>query len=361
MNFQRLADIALEGGELSDEQALGVLGSTDVELLPLLDAAYRVRRHFWGNRVQIHVLTNAKSGLCPEDCHYCSQSAISKAPIERYPLMSAEKLLEEARAAARSRARRYCIVISGRGPNAREVDGICDAVRRIKSELDVDICCSVGLIDADQARQFKEAGVDRLNHNLNTSERNHPNICTTHTFQDRLKTLEHARAAGLELCSGAILGQGENDADILSLCREFRRIGMESIPINFLIPIDGTPFGALDSGLNPMRCLRILSLVRFMNPSAELRIAGGREVHLRSLQPLGLYPANSIFVRGYLTTPGQDALEAWKMVEDLGFELEMPPPEDRGESCGNGRGNGSSCGCEAEGEEAAEAAGVGAV
>jgi biotin synthase len=147
-----------------------------------------------------------------------------------------------------------------------------------------------------------------------------------------MRTLMICKAAGLELCSGAIFGQGEGDADIIDLCRDFRRVGMESIPINFLIPIPGTPFGELRHGLTPRRCLRILCLVRFMNPAAEIRIAGGREVHLRHLQPMGLYAANSIFVTGYLTTPGQDAPEAWKMIEDLGFRIEMPPPERAAES-----------------------------
>jgi biotin synthase len=328
-DYNALADIALAGGELNDAQCRAALDAPDADLLDLLAAAYRVRRRFWGRRVQIHVLTNAKSGLCPEDCHYCSQSAISTAPIERYNLMSTEQLLAEARRAAAARSRRYCIVLSGRGPSDAEVEGVCRAVRAIKAELDVDICCSVGLLEPDQARRFKEAGVDRVNHNLNTSERHHESICTTHTFQDRMRTLRVCREAGLELCSGAIFGQGEADDDIIDVTREFRRVGMESIPINFLIPIAGTPFGERDTGLNPRRCLKILALVRFLNPDREIRVAGGREVHLRSLQPLALYAANSIFVTGYLTEPGQDAPEAWRMIEDLGFEIELPPVESR--------------------------------
>lgn len=327
-SWLEMAEAALAGEELSDEQCRAVLACPDEEILALLDAAYRVRRAHWGNRVQIHVLTNAKSGLCPEDCHYCSQSAVSDAPISRYSLMSPEELLDEARRAAATKARRYCIVISGRGPTDPEVDSICESVRRIKSELDLDICCSVGLLGEGQAERFKRAGVDRVNHNLNTSEAHHEKICTTHTFADRMNTLRICKEAGLELCSGAIFGQGEGDADIIDLCRNFRAIGMESIPINFLIPIEGTPFGGLDHGLTPVRCLRILSLVRLTNPRAEIRIAGGREVHLRHLQPMGLYAANSLFVTGYLTTPGQEAPDAWKMIRDLGFEIENPPPGD---------------------------------
>ncbi|MBI3737377.1 biotin synthase BioB [Candidatus Sumerlaeota bacterium] len=328
MIYDNLAQISLDGGSLTDEQCLAVLVSPDADILSLLAAAYRVRRHRWGNTVQIHVLTNAKSGLCPEDCHYCSQSSVSSAGIDRYPLMKVEELVEAARRANEARARRYCMVISARGPADREVEILCEATRRIKSEMDLDICCSVGLLRPEQAAQFKAAGVDRINHNLNTSEKHYPNICTTHTYRDRVETLRVCREAGLELCSGAIFGQWEEDRDIIELAREFRRIGMESIPINFLITIDGTPFGELKTGLTPLRCLKILCLVRLINPAAEIRIAGGREVHLRSLQPLGLYPANSVFVRGYLTEPGQSADEAWKMIEDMGFKLEIPPPSE---------------------------------
>ena len=326
MNYSELADIALAGGALDDAQCRAVLECPDADLLMLLVAAYRVRRHHWGNTVQIHVLTNAKSGLCPEDCHYCSQSSVSTADIDKYSLMDPERLLEEARRAVHARSRRYCIVISGRGPSDAEVDQICDAVRRIKSETDLDICCSVGLLEPDQAARFKEAGVNRINHNLNTSERHHGNICTTHTYQDRLRTLKVCRDAGLELCSGAIFGQGENDEDIIDLAQTFREIGMDSIPINFLIPIEGTPFGQQETGLTPTRCLKILCLVRLLNPDREIRIAGGRELHLKTLQPMALYAANSIFVTGYLTTPGQDAPDAWKMIEDLGFTIELPEP-----------------------------------
>lgn len=323
MDYNRLADISLAGETLTDNQCQAVLNSPDDDLLALLHAAYRVRRATWGNKVQLHVLTNAKSGICPEDCHYCSQSAISTANIERYSLMSEEKLMEAARRAKAAKAFRYCMVISARGPSEAEVDALCKTVRRIKSEIDIGICCSVGLLDPDQARRFKEAGVDRINHNLNTSESHYENICTSHTYRDRIDTLRACREAGLQLCSGAIFGQGETDGDAIELSRAIRELEIESIPINFLIPIEGTPFNNADTGLTPTRCLKLLSLVRFLNPTREIRIAGGREVHLRSLQPLGLYPANSIFVRGYLTEPGQDAPDAWKMIEDLGFEIDL--------------------------------------
>lgn len=329
MNYSELADLALAGGELTDEQAYGVLRASDADTLPILEAAFRVRRHYFGLDVQIHVLTNAKSGLCPEDCHYCSQSSVSNAPVARYALLQPERLLEEAKRAKAAKAMRYCIVDSGRGPTDKEIEQIGRAVRMIKEETGLDICCSLGLIRPEQAARLKEAGVDRINHNLNTSERFHPEICTTHTYQDRLETLKTCKAAGLELCSGAIFGQGENDEDILSVARACRELGQDSIPINFLLPIAGTPFEGRAQDLTPTRCLRILSLMRFMNPDREIRVAGGREYHLRTLQPMALYAANSIFVTGYLTEPGQDAPDAWKMITDLGFRMIQPAAEER--------------------------------
>lgn len=324
MNYQNLAEKAIAGEGLSEEECYAALRAPDCDLLALLDAAYRVRRHYWGNTVQIHVLTNVKSGLCPEDCHYCSQSSVSEAPIDKYTLIDSDKMLEEAKRAKAARAVRYCIVASGRGPTDREIDTLCESVVRIKAETDLDICCSLGLLEPGQARRLKAAGVNRINHNLNTSRRHHPNICTTHTYDDRMRTLRICKEEGLELCSGAIFGQGETDQDIVDLCRAFGEIGMDSIPINFLITIDGTPFGDLDTALTPTRCLKILCLARLLNPDREVRVAGGREFHLKSLQPLALYPANSIFVKGYLTTPGQDAPDAWRMIEDLGFTILEP-------------------------------------
>jgi biotin synthase len=298
-----------------------VLHSTDEQILALLDAAYRVRLRFCGRRVHLHMLINAKSGLCPEDCHYCSQSRVSEADIEKYPMVSVERLLDGARRAALARSRRYCIVISGRGITDHEVDYLAGAVRRIKEEVDIGICCSVGLLTEERARRLREAGVEQLNHNLNTSARYYPEICTTHTYEDRVNTLEAARRAGLNLCSGAIFGQGETDEDIVDVALALRDLRPQSIPVNFLLPIDGTPFATLKY-VSAHDCLRILCLMRFLNPDQEIRVSAGREAHLRSLQPLALYPANSVFVSGYLTEPGQAYQETWRMIEDLGFEIE---------------------------------------
>lgn len=322
MDYQDLARRALAGEAPGRKETEEVLNAPDDDLLPILHAAFQVRRRHFGRKVQIHLLINAKSGLCPEDCAYCSQSSVSSAAIDRYPLADENTLLEGARRAAAAKSRRYCIVISGRGPTEEEIGRIGSAVRRIKTACDLSVCCSLGLLDGEVARRLREAGVDRLNHNLNTSERFYPAICTTHTYRDRLETLRAARAAGLELCSGVIFGQGETRDDVYDVCGALSELKPESIPVNFLHAIPGTPLENV-SGLGAQKCLRLLCLMRFFNPRSEIRVAGGREVQLGSLQPLALYPANSIFVSGYLTTPGQTPEEAHRMIREMGFEVDM--------------------------------------
>jgi biotin synthase len=320
LNWQMLATAVLAGHQLTSDEALAVLRSPDEQLLDVLSAAYRVRRQFFGNRVQLYFLMNAKSGLCPEDCGYCSQSKVSEAEIPRYNLLNAEKLLDGARVAAERQAKTYCIVISARGPSNREMDAICSIVPRIKSQYNLKICACLGLLTPEQAQQLKACGVDRVNHNLNTSESFYTEICSTHTYRDRVATLQAVRDAGMELCSGGIIGMGEQDADVVRMAFALRDLQVESIPVNFLNPIDGTPLAGMRR-LNPRYCLKVLAMFRFANPDREIRIAGGRELHLGSLQPLGLYPANSIFVGDYLTTKGQAPAADYKMIEELGFEV----------------------------------------
>ena len=322
MNYHELAQRALEDASPGREEALSVINSPDDEILQLLDAAFSVRRAYFGKKVQIHYLINAKSGICPEDCGYCSQSAVSSAQIDRYDLVDEEQLLEGASRAEAAGSRRYCIVISARGPSDAEIEKLCQAVSEIKSRHRLSVCCSLGLLEASQAARLSEAGVDRFNHNLNTSENYYPQICSTHTYDDRVDTLGAARGAGLELCSGVIFGQGESTGDIIDVCEALSALAPESIPVNFLNPIGGTPLEGKPL-LGPIFCLKLLCLMRFYNPRSEIRVAGGREVQLREMQPLALYPANSIFVDGYLTTSGQESAAAHRMIHDAGFELDV--------------------------------------
>jgi biotin synthase len=315
-----LADRILAGGATSHDEALAILASPDEQLLDLLAAAWRVRHHHFGNTVQLFFLMNAKSGLCPEDCGYCSQSKVSDAEIPRYNLLSAPKLLEGARLAAERQSKTFCIVISARGPSEREIDFVCKIVPEIKQQYDLNICACLGLLSPEQAQRLAAAGVDKVNHNLNTSERFYGEVCSTHTYGDRIATLAACRAAGLQLCSGGIMGMGERDDDLIDMAFELRALEVESIPLNFLNAIDGTPLEGVDK-VTPRDCLRGLAMMRMVNPAAEIRIAGGREIHLGSLQALGLYAANSIFVGDYLTTKGQLPEADYKMIEDLGFTI----------------------------------------
>jgi biotin synthase len=320
MTWNELADRALGGQPVSGEEALAILRSPDEELLPLLDAAFRLRRRHHGLDVRLHVLQNAKSGLCPEDCAFCSQSVVNHSAVDRYQLQSVEELVEGARAAARMGAVKYCMVTATRGPSQRELDVICRAVRQIKAELNINICTSLGLLKDGQAEQLAAAGVTRFNHNLEASRDFFPEICGTHSFDDRVATVRRAKAAGLEACCGGIMGMGESLDDRVALALELRELEVESIPVNFLDPRPGTPLGDAPR-LSPQDCLRALCMMRFVNPTRDIRVAGGREVNLRHLQPLALFPANSMFVNGYLTTPGAGYEADLRMIADLGFRV----------------------------------------
>jgi len=318
VDWPELAERVLSGHETTPEEALAILRAPGDELLDILAAAYKLRRRWFGNTVQLYFLMNAKSGLCPEDCHYCSQSRISTAEISRYNLLSREKLLDGARLAAERGSKTYCIVISARGPSEREIQAVEKIVPEIKARHDLEVCACLGLLTPDQAQRLAACGVNKVNHNLNTGAEFYDKICSTHSYADRVETLKAVRAAGLELCSGGIIGMGERDEDVVQMALALRELEVESIPLNFLIDIDGTPL-ARSQGLTPRYCLKALAMFRFVNPTSELRIAGGRELHLGSLQPLGLYAANSIFVGDYLTTKGQPPEADYRMIEEMGF------------------------------------------
>lgn len=322
-DWNTLAEQAIAGVLPTRDDALAVLRASDDELPAQIAAAWRVRRHFWGNRVRLHFLLNAQSGLCPEDCGYCSQSKVSAAEIDKYPMLARERILDAADRAAALNAGTFCMVISGRSPGGRVFEKVLDAVREVRARHDLKICACLGLLTQEQAVALKEAGVTQVNHNLNTSARYTPEVVSTHTFEDRVATVEQVRAAGLKTCSGGILGMGETDDDVIDLALALRELEVRSVPVNFLIPVPGTRMEGVRA-LDPRRCLRILCLYRFLLPSQELRIAGGREVHLRSLQPMGLYAANSIFIGDYLTTQGAAARADLDMIRDAGFVLETP-------------------------------------
>lgn len=322
MNWKTLAQEVIEGKELSNEEALSILNTNDDDVLSLLDGAYMIRRQYFGKKVKLNMIMNAKSGFCPEDCGYCSQSSKSTAPIDKYPFISKEEILEGAKRAFDNNIGTYCIVASGRGPTRKDVRVVSEAVEEIKEKYGLTVCACLGILKEEQAEQLKTAGVDRYNHNLNTSERHHDFITTSHTYKDRVDTVEIAKKYGISPCSGAIIGMKETKEDVVDITRALRRLNADSIPVNFLHAIDGTKLEGTNE-LNPRYCLKVLALFRYMNPTKEIRISGGREVNLRSLQPMGMYAANSIFVGDYLTTDGQEDNSDFRMLEDLGFEVEL--------------------------------------
>ncbi len=320
LNWSSLADRVLDGYSLTADEGLAILRADDDELLEIMAAAFKIRRRWFGKTVQLYFLMNAKSGLCPEDCHYCSQSKDSTAEIPKYNLLSRDKLLDGARLAAERGSKTYCIVISARGPSEREIQAVEKIVPEIKARHDLEVCACLGLLTADQAQRLAACGVDKVNHNLNTSREHYEQICSTHTYQDRVDTLSAVRAAGLALCSGGIIGMGERDEDVVQMALSLRELNVESIPLNFLIDIEGTQL-ARSQKLTPRYCLKALAMFRFVNPQSELRIAGGRELHLGSLQALGLYAANSVFIGDYLTTKGQAPEADYRMIEEMGFTV----------------------------------------
>lgn len=323
IDYNLFSTLSLNGELLSENQAKAILESPEIELLPLLQAAFLVRKKSFGRKVRVHILNNIQNGHCPEDCNYCAQAKSAEPKdIAEYPIKSDEEILAEAERAYESGAFRYCMVSAGRGPSNKRVEKLAQLIGQIKTKWPLEVCVSPGLLKKGQAEILKKAGLDRLNHNLNTSEDNYEKICSTHTYKDRLDTLNEARTAGLEVCSGLIVGLGENTKGLIDVLLQLRRLDAKSIPVNFLLDLPGSQIKA-NGSLSPEYCLRVLCLARLLNPKAEIRAAAGREDHLRSLQPLALYPANSIFVDGYLNVKGDTTLKTYDMIRDAGFEIEM--------------------------------------
>jgi biotin synthase len=324
--WSALADRVLAGHVPSRDEARAVLHVGPDDMLALLDAAFTVRRAHWGRRVSLHVLENAKLGACPEDCGFCSQSSKHASPSGEAPIKSVDELVAGARRAHAARAKRYCMVTATRGPSQRDLDTICAAATQIKSEMDIELCASLGLLTEAKAMRLAASGVDRFNHNLETSERHYGAIVSTHSWRDRVETVQLAKRAGMDTCCGGIVGLGESEDDLLDLAYALRELDVDSVPVNFLDARPGTPLAGyplVEAGY----ALRALCMFRFVHPRTDLRVAGGRELTLRALQAMALYPANSIFTQGYLTTGGATARADHQMIKDAGFELELASGE----------------------------------
>jgi biotin synthase len=291
----------------------------------LAEAAELRERHF-GKAVRIHILDNIQNGRCAEDCGYCAQRKDANSGIEPYSLKSNEAIYAEAEAAKASGAYRFCMVTAGTGPSARRTDELAELIRRITDELGLRVCLSAGLIDQKKAEVLSAAGLDRYNHNLNTAEEHYGEICTTHTYRDRVRTLENLSSAGVGLCSGVIVGLGEKAQHLVDAAHELARLRVASIPVNFFIPVPGHAVENVQA-LTPEYCLRVLIVFRLLNPASEVRIAAGREGHLRSLQAPALMVANSLFASGYLNVQGSNLAETLQLIHDAGYFAETAAGE----------------------------------
>jgi biotin synthase len=312
----------LDRGLSADRALLESLAQLPDEDVPdLLALADDVRAACCGNGIAVEVLYNAKKGGCSEDCHFCSQSARFASDVEPETLASVESFVAAARDAHARGAGEFCIVVAVRGPSTRLLERVCESVRAIKAELPLKVAVSLGILREDQVEQLLRAGVDKVNHNLETSRRYFPSVCTTHTFDERMATLQLVRGAGLEVCCGGIIGMGETVDDRIDFLCTLQELAPEEVPINFLNPRPGTPFGDR-SLVEPVEALRFVAMARLALPRALVRFAGGREITLQGLQDLGMRSgASGIVLGNYLTTGGRSDQDDFAMLDRLGFEV----------------------------------------
>lgn len=324
MNKQlsELTEQIISGTCITEEQALQ-LACLPSELLPdLFAAANKVRQHFFGNQVTLCGIINAKSGLCPEDCSFCAQSAHHTTGVDSYPLVDQTVLLEGARATAASHAACYGIVTSGSGISSQaELKQLCQAIQDINEDGRITAGASLGMLSSETFLQLKAAGLTTYHHNLETARSFFPQICSTHDYEQDLETVRLARQHGLRVCSGGLFGLGESMAQRVELAMTLRELDVDSIPINFLDPVEGTPLAEMNQ-LTPMICLHIIALYRMILADRHITVCGGRQRNLRDLQSwLFMAGASGIMTGNYLTKTGRRPEDDLQMLQDLGLEL----------------------------------------
>ena len=309
--------------QLSREDALAILNTPDESLEELISFAETFRRKYKGNHVSIHILTNVRSGNCSQDCAYCAQSCRSKADIDKYKWVADEKLYEDNDFVNEHHLSRHCIGLSGMKFTDAEIEVLAEKIRKMKAD-GTHLCCSIGFLTEHQAKVLKDAGLDRINHNLNSSRNYYPNICSTHTFDQRVANIRMLQGLGYEICSGGIIGMGESREDVVDMLMELREIQPEALPINFLLPIPGTPLEHADmSVLSTAYCMKVLCLARLLVPKADIRCAAGREVYFKGEENMLLRVVDSIFASGYLTAGGQGIRDTIQAIEAAGFTYEI--------------------------------------
>jgi len=332
----------LAAEDRADELLSFLEGRASPELSSALMArARQLRASHWQNRIQVHIINNVRNGNCREDCGYCAQRKSATEDVPDYGLKSDDEILKEAEAAHAAGAYRYCMVMSGRGPGRNTVARLKRTISKIKERFPLEVCLSAGILtDPELAQELKSAGLDRYNHNLNTSKRNYSNIASTHTYSDREATLQTMQGAGVSLCSGVIVGLGEEPAEILSLAYRLSELGAVSVPVNFFIPVPGHALKE-EALLTADYCLRVLAVFRLCLPAAEVRLAAGRELYLGQELEEAMQLANSLFVSGYLNVKGSSPDATVQRLSRAGFAIEtveghleldteQPPAEENG-------------------------------
>ncbi len=318
-NLKGLTEKTLSGHRLSREEILPLLSLEGESLYDLFYWANALRHHYKGNKIACCAIMSAKRGKCPEDCRFCAQSIWYDAGIEEIPLVGVEAIKESASRAVAHKASALGLVTSGKRLIQGELVSISRRVRGVNGSIPLH--ASLGLLTREGAKLLRLSGVLRYNHNLETSKQFFPRLCTTHTYEERLATIRLAKEAGMEVCSGGIFGVGESPEDRIELALTLRELDVDTIPLNFLHPIPGTPLGK-NQPLHPMEILKIIAIFRFILPDKEIKVAGGRQKNLRSMQSWIFYAgASSIIVGDYLTTKGSSAEEDLQMITDLGLQL----------------------------------------
>ncbi len=308
----------LGGSSITFEEAERLLATDDI--MTLANCANTITRAFNGDTVDVEALINAKSGRCPEDCSFCAQSTFYDTGISKYPLLPKEVLIENAKKAKESGATSFCLVCAYREPPEKEFQQICEAISEIKSKVDIEVNVSLGFMTPDRARKLRALGVKRYNHNLEAAESYFSKICKTHDFSDRVNTAKIVKEAGLELCSGGIIGMGENRRQRLELAFALADLHPEEVPVNILIGREGTPMAGFDP-IDPLEAIKTIAVWRFIMPKTILKIAGGREVHLKDKDRLALKAgANGIITGGYLTTGGNEPNKDIAMIREIGLK-----------------------------------------
>lgn len=317
---RELKDKVLSGQLLSREEAV-VLAKAPFE--ELVDAADEIRSHFCGNRFDLCTIVNGKSGQCSEDCKYCAQSAhYDTGRVESYPLLSTEELVEYAKLNAGQGVLRYSIVTSGKRLSDQEVEQACESIREIRKQAGIQVCVSFGLLSQQQFQKLREAGASRVHCNLESSRRYFPEICTTHTFEEKVETLKAAKRAGMEICSGGIMGLGETMEDRIDMVLSARELGVKSVPVNLLNPIPGTPLGH-NPIMSEEEFLRIIAVFRFLIPDASIRLAGGRGLLEDKGERCFRSGANAAISGDMLTTAGITVKTDLELLEKLGYEVKL--------------------------------------